>query len=151
MIPTKDFAVFWTVEETLGQLCEVPRWLLWRELRCHCPVYIVSCIFNKCLFFHSTWVDTFWTDLWTKYKSTDEMISFGWDLGASIFFYYSVCYISVFTWQTWGVNTMWIWIGCDPNCVCVSLYVFACIRSETWPTDAALAVCTWTQVVAQEM
>ena len=28
MIPTKDFAVFWTVEETLGELCEVPRCLV---------------------------------------------------------------------------------------------------------------------------
>ena len=40
----------------LGELCEVPRCLLWRGLRCHCPVYNVSylfsCIFfKKCLFF----------------------------------------------------------------------------------------------------
>ena len=28
----------------LGELCEVPRCLLWRGLRCHCPVYNVSCI-----------------------------------------------------------------------------------------------------------
>ena len=38
----------------LGELCEVPRCLLWRGLRLHCPVYSVSCIFsNKCLFFLS--------------------------------------------------------------------------------------------------
>ena len=37
-----------------GELCEVPRCLLWRGLRCHCPMYnvSVSCIFfNKCLYF----------------------------------------------------------------------------------------------------
>ena len=45
--------VFWTVEEMLGELCEVPRCLLWRGQRCHCPVYNVSlsCIFIKCLCF----------------------------------------------------------------------------------------------------
>ena len=43
-VPTKDFTVFWTVEEMLGELCEVPRCLLWRGLRCHCPMYNVSCI-----------------------------------------------------------------------------------------------------------
>ena len=36
----------------LGELYEVPRCLLWRGLRLHCPVYNVSCIFfNKCLYF----------------------------------------------------------------------------------------------------
>ena len=36
----------------LGELCEVPRCLLWRVLRHHCPVDNVSCIFfNKCLRF----------------------------------------------------------------------------------------------------
>ena len=51
-IPTEDSAVFWTVEETPGELCEVPRCLLWRGLRCHYPMYDVSYIFfNKCLFF----------------------------------------------------------------------------------------------------
>ena len=34
----------------LGEPCEVPKCLLWRGLRCHCPMYNVSCIFfNKCL------------------------------------------------------------------------------------------------------
>ena len=28
----------------LGELCEVPRCLLWRGLRCHCPMYNVSII-----------------------------------------------------------------------------------------------------------
>ena len=28
----------------LRELCEVPRCLLWRGLRCHCPMYNVSCI-----------------------------------------------------------------------------------------------------------
>ena len=36
----------------LAELCEVPRCLLWRGLRLHCPMYSVSCIFfNKCLYF----------------------------------------------------------------------------------------------------
>ena len=38
----------------LGELCEVPRCLLWRGLRHHYPMYSVSCIcifFNKCLYF----------------------------------------------------------------------------------------------------
>ena len=36
----------------LGELCEVPRCLLWRGLRHHCPMYNVSCIFfSKCLHF----------------------------------------------------------------------------------------------------
>ena len=36
----------------LGELCEVPRCLLWRGLRCHCPVYNVSWIFfHKCHYF----------------------------------------------------------------------------------------------------
>ena len=36
----------------LGELCEVPRCLLWRGLRRHCSIYNVSCIFfNKCLYF----------------------------------------------------------------------------------------------------
>ena len=36
----------------LGELCEVPRCLLWKVLRPHCPMYNVSCIFfNKCLYF----------------------------------------------------------------------------------------------------
>ena len=46
------------------ELCEVPRRLLWRRLRHHCPMYNISCIlFNKCLYFYSTWLDTFWVDL----------------------------------------------------------------------------------------
>ena len=35
----------------LGELCKVPRCLLWRGLRYHCPVYNVSCIFSKFLYF----------------------------------------------------------------------------------------------------
>ena len=45
--------VFWTVEETLGELCEVPQCLLWRGLRCYCFIYNVS---------YSRWLDTFQTD-----------------------------------------------------------------------------------------
>ena len=36
--------VFWTVEEMLGELCEVPRYLLWRGLRHHFPMHNVSFI-----------------------------------------------------------------------------------------------------------
>ena len=36
--------VFWTVEETLRELCEVPRCLLWMGLRHNCPMCNVSCI-----------------------------------------------------------------------------------------------------------
>ena len=39
------FIAFWTVEETLGKLCEVPRCLVCSGLRHHCPMYNVSCIF----------------------------------------------------------------------------------------------------------
>ena len=58
--------VFWTVEEMLGELCEVPRCLLWRErgIIVLSTMFLVSCIFfNKCLYFHITWLDIFWTDL----------------------------------------------------------------------------------------
>ena len=34
----------WRGRWRLGELCEVPRCLLWRGLRCLCPVYNVSCI-----------------------------------------------------------------------------------------------------------
>ena len=43
-IPTKDFAVFWTAEETLGELGEVPKCLLWRGVRCHYPMHNVYCM-----------------------------------------------------------------------------------------------------------
>ena len=61
VIPTKDFAVFWTVEEMLGEVCEAPRCLLWSGVRYHFPIFfgdivsslfLVSCIFfNKWLYF----------------------------------------------------------------------------------------------------
>ena len=38
--------VFSIVEEMLGKLCDVPRHLFWRGLRCHCPMYNVSCILH---------------------------------------------------------------------------------------------------------
>ena len=37
--------VFSIVEEMLGKLCDVPRHLFWRGLRCHCPMYNISYIF----------------------------------------------------------------------------------------------------------
>ena len=37
--------VFWTVGDMLAELCEVPRWLLWRGLRLHCPVHDVSLLY----------------------------------------------------------------------------------------------------------
>ena len=47
----------------LGELCEIPRCLLWRKLRCHWPVYNGPCVFFNKGFFHITWLDIFWTDL----------------------------------------------------------------------------------------
>ena len=42
--------IWWSSWWQLGELCEVPRCLLWRGLTYHCPMYNVSCIFfNKCL------------------------------------------------------------------------------------------------------
>ena len=35
---------WWGTWWQLGELCEVPRCLLWRELRCPCPIYNASCI-----------------------------------------------------------------------------------------------------------
>ena len=51
----------------LGDLCKVPKCLPWQGLRCHCPMlqcfsYLVSSSVNVSIF-HSTWLDTFWTDL----------------------------------------------------------------------------------------
>ena len=47
----KRFQTFDEIQEnTMGrwwplrELCEVPRCLLWKVLRCHCPMYNVSCI-----------------------------------------------------------------------------------------------------------
>ena len=44
--------IWWGSWWRLKELCEVPRCLIWRGLRCHCPMYNVSCIFfNQCLYF----------------------------------------------------------------------------------------------------
>ena len=44
--------IWWGSWWWLRELCEVPRCLLWRGLRCHCPMYNVSCIFSSnCLYF----------------------------------------------------------------------------------------------------
>ena len=44
--------IWWSSWWRLGELCEVPRYLLWRELGHHCPVNNVSCIFfSKYLYF----------------------------------------------------------------------------------------------------
>ena len=42
--------------------CEVPRCLLWRRLRHHCPMYLVFSSLNVSNFY-ITCLDTFWTDL----------------------------------------------------------------------------------------
>lgn len=43
---------FCRADQTLGELCEDPRCLLWRRLRRHCPMYNACCIFfNKCIYF----------------------------------------------------------------------------------------------------
>ena len=49
---------FWKIQQgswwQSGELCEVPKCLLWRGLRHHCPMWSVSFIFfNRCLFFTS--------------------------------------------------------------------------------------------------
>ena len=38
--------IWWGSWWLLEEQCEVPKCLLWRGLRCHCPMYNVSCIFN---------------------------------------------------------------------------------------------------------
>ena len=38
--------LWWVSRWRLGQLCEVPKGLLWRGLRHHCSVYNVSCILH---------------------------------------------------------------------------------------------------------
>ena len=51
-LPTKILQSVLNSGEMLGELCEVPKCLFWRGLRCHCPMYNVSCIFfNKSLYF----------------------------------------------------------------------------------------------------
>ena len=59
-------------ENTMGQAADgswencvrSQRCLLWRGLRHHCRMFLETCIFfNKCLYFHIMWLDTFWTDL----------------------------------------------------------------------------------------
>ena len=61
----KFFTVFWTVEEMLGELCEL------RTLKgSHCLMYNVSCtFFHKCLFF-ITKQDTLWIILSATKKET---------------------------------------------------------------------------------
>ena len=48
----------------LGELCEIPRWLLWRDwgVIVLCTMFLVSSSINVSIF-HSTWLDPFWTDL----------------------------------------------------------------------------------------
>ena len=55
--------VFWTVEETLGTLwgSKVPTWK--GTVVSYVQHFLVSCIFfQKCLYFHNTWLDTFRAD-----------------------------------------------------------------------------------------
>ena len=64
VIPQRILQNILNSERDMGELCEVPRCLIWKWLRCHCLIYNVSYIFfNKCLYFHITWLDTFWKDL----------------------------------------------------------------------------------------
>ena len=39
--------IWWGSRWRLGELCGVPRYLLWRGLKHHCPMYNVSCSFLK--------------------------------------------------------------------------------------------------------
>ena len=48
---------WWWLEE----LCEFLKWLLWRGLRCHCPMYNVVTSSINVSIFHSVWLGTFWT------------------------------------------------------------------------------------------
>ena len=49
----------------LGELCEVPRCLLWRELRRHCPTSFSMTV----SIFHSTWLGTFGQSLYRPWHT----------------------------------------------------------------------------------
>ena len=69
--------VFWTVEEMLGDLCKVPRCLLWRRLRRRCPMqrFLVFCIsFSKCLYFSYYMAGSF-LDFWIITSLLCDMIN----------------------------------------------------------------------------
>ena len=54
--------IWWGSWWRLAELCEVPRCLLWRGLRHHCPVYNVFVSYSIIVSIsHSAWLDTFWT------------------------------------------------------------------------------------------
>ena len=57
--------IWWGSWWQLGELCEIPRCLLWKELRCHCPILYVL---KNVSIFHITWLDTFWTDFICPHK-----------------------------------------------------------------------------------
>ena len=57
--------------------CEVPKCLLWRGLRHHCPMYNVSCIFFNVSIFYM-WLDTFWTDLFICVYIVRNKVIFLW-------------------------------------------------------------------------
>ena len=74
----KNFVVFWIVKEMLGELCEVPRSLLWRRLRHNCPIYNVSCIlFNKCLYISYCMDEYFLDRLYMSIYISQQEISLG--------------------------------------------------------------------------
>ena len=66
----------------LGELGEVPRCLLWRDLRRHCPMYILVSSSINVPVFHIAWLDTSWTDLvcssWGQciVRASDRVLSF---------------------------------------------------------------------------
>ena len=63
-ILTKDFAVFWTVEETLGGMLRSQGAYFkgdWGVIGL-CTMFLVSSSVKNCIF-HNTWLDTFQTDL----------------------------------------------------------------------------------------
>ena len=69
--PSMRFRIIpWDSWWWFGDLCEVPRCLLWRGLRCHCPIqcflYLVSSRNDS--IFHIIYLDTMWRDLilWLK-------------------------------------------------------------------------------------
>ena len=65
-----------------------------------CTMFLISCIFfNKCLF-HSTWLDTLWTDSYAVHTNTDNSVGYCWDSLSSI--------LVIVQWAIFvAVNSLW--------------------------------------------
>ena len=99
----------WTVEEMLGELCEVLGCLLWRWPRCHCPMYNVSSILYLLqlisLFFY-IWLDTFWTDLVYVFTDTHICENIGQPENRKIMYW--VPFMFYASWYMF-INVIWFW------------------------------------------